>query len=225
MQHIVPGLHSFTGLVVGRVYLIEDPDGLTLIDSSLPPAADRIIHQLGAMGRKPGDVKRILITHAHPDHVGGLPKLKQATGAQVIASELEKPVIEGKMPVPRRPSGLRPPSTTIKPTPVDRVVKDGDVLSEVMAGLQVVFTPGHAPGHIAFWQPQQRILFCGDVIFHVAGLRLPFAMLTVDMAENKRSIRRLAGLEASIVCFGHGEPVTQNTAQAIRVFAQKVGAG
>jgi len=142
----------------------------------------------------------------------------------VIASELEKPVIEGKMPIPRRPSGLRPPNTTLKPTPVDRVVKDGDVLSEVMGGLRVVFTPGHAPGHLAFWQPTRRILFCGDVIIHAGGLRLPMALATVDMAEDKRSIKRLAELDASIVCFGHGGPLTRQAAQAIRDFARRVGA-
>ncbi len=177
MRQIAPGLHYFTGLMVGRVYLIEDSDGLTVVDTSLSFAPNRIVAQLEAVGRKAGDVKRILITHAHPDHVGGLPRLKALSGAQVIASELEKPVIEGKIPIPRRPGSLRPPSTTLKPTPVDRVVKDGDVLPEAMGGLRVVFTPGHAPGHLAFWQPAQRILFCGDAIFHTGGLRLPFALL------------------------------------------------
>jgi glyoxylase-like metal-dependent hydrolase (beta-lactamase superfamily II) len=91
--------------------------------------------------------------------------------------------------------------------------------------MQVVATPGHAPGHLAFWHPTQRIVFCGDTIFRLPNLRLPFSFVTVDMEENKRSIRRIAQLDAAIACFGHGRPLTRDTAQTLRRFAQKVGAG
>lgn len=221
MQSITPGVRAFAGLLVGRVYLIEDADGLSLIDTGLGLAADKIITQLRQLERSPADVKRILITHAHPDHVGGLRRLKELTDAQVIASEVEKPVIEGKQAVPRRPSQPRPPRTIFKPTPVDRVVQDGEVI-DALGGLRVVFTPGHAPGHIAFWQPERKILFCGDVLFNAPSLRLPFAPLTVDMAENIRSIKKVAQLDAELVCFGHGQPLSQNTAQRLRDFAAKL---
>lgn len=232
LQPICPGLHFFSGLNVGRVYLIDDADGYTLIDTSIGSAAPKILQQLSTSGRNPADVRRILITHAHPDHIGSTPALKEATGAQVWSSAIERPVIEGRQPI-ARPEGdkrtglariIRPPMTTMKGTPVDRELSDGECLDEVMGGLQVVFTPGHAPGHLAFWQPAQRILFCGDVIFRLPNLRLPFTIVTVDMDENKRSIARLAALDARIVCFGHGDPLTENTAERIRSFAQRVGA-
>jgi glyoxylase-like metal-dependent hydrolase (beta-lactamase superfamily II) len=223
MKQIVAGLHYVTGLMVGRVYVIEDPDGLTVIDAGISSAPRKIVRQIEALGRRAKDVKRILITHAHPDHVGGLHELQQLTGAQVIASKVEQPVVEGRQAITRRPKGLRPPNTMVKGTPVDRAVEDGDRI-DVFGGLQVVFTPGHSPGHIAFWQPDRRILFCGDVIFRAPtpSLRLPFAMLTVDMHENIRSVKRLAELDAAIVCFGHGDPLTENTAQHVRDFARKV---
>ena len=234
MRPITEGLTMFTGMTVGRVYCIADPDGLTLIDASIAPSGPKIIRQIEASGRKASDVKRILITHAHPDHVGALPYLKARTGAKVIASAIERPVIEGKSPVPRTPreklSGIArflvPPNTKLKGTPVDREIGGGDVLSEVMGGLQVLSTPGHSPDHLSYWHPQRRILFCGDVIFNAPSPapRLPFSFLTVDMDENKRSVGKLAGLDVSIVCFGHGEPLTQNAAQIIRDFARKVGA-
>ncbi len=232
MKQIIPGLYTFSGLLVGRVYLIEDPDGLTLIDASLASAAPKILRQLTTLGRKPGDVKRILITHAHPDHVGGLPALKQATGAQVICSAVERPFTEGKTEVPRAPAEslspltrrMLPPPTTLPGTPVDRTLQDGEWLPEVMGGLQAVLTPGHAPGHTVYWQPQKGVVFCGDVIMRLPGLRLPFAAFTVDMAENKRSIQKVVRLQPKMVCFGHGNPLLQNATETLRAFAQKVGA-
>lgn len=232
MKQIIPGVYTFTGLMVGRVYLIEDGDGLTLIDTGIAQAGPKILAQVGMLGRAPSDIKRILITHAHPDHAGSLPGLRQATGAQIFASTEERPVIEGKIPIPRVPRHqlrgmarlIHMPNARLPGTPVDRVVNGGDVLADVMGGLHVVATPGHAPGHIAFWQPEKGILFCGDAICRTPNLRLPYSFLTYDMDENKRSIRRLAELDASIVCFGHGQPLTERAAQAIRAFARTVGA-
>ena len=229
MKPILPGLYTFTGLITGRVYLIDDSDGLTLIDASIPPSAPKILKQIEGMGRKPTDVKRILITHAHPDHHGDLPALKKATGARVISSALEKPVIEGKQDVTRPdPSTLkgisrliRMPETFLPASEVDQIIEDGEMI-EVMGGLQAVFTPGHAPGHMAFWQPEKRVLFCGDVLFHLIGVTLPPSFVTVDMDENKRSVRKIAKLSPEIVCFGHGNPLSQDATHTLLNFAQKL---
>jgi glyoxylase-like metal-dependent hydrolase (beta-lactamase superfamily II) len=224
MKQILPNLYYITGLPVGRVYVIDDADGLTVIDTSLPGQTNHILAQTKTLNKP---VKRLLLTHAHPDHVGSLPELKAATGAQLIVHELEKPVVEGQIPIPRVPPEelgvikLRPPHTVLKPTPVDQVVVGGETLA-IMGGLEVVFTPGHAPGHISFWQPQHRLLFSGDVLFNMTKMGLPFRMLTVDMAENKRSIRKVAKLDPAIICFGHGEPVRDNAAQRLHALAQQV---
>jgi glyoxylase-like metal-dependent hydrolase (beta-lactamase superfamily II) len=229
MKQIIPGLSAFTGLMMGRVYLIEDPDGLTIIDAGVGSAAPKILQQLEAAGRQAQEVKRILITHAHPDHVGGLPELQAATGAAVIASALERPVIEGQQmiqgpPPERMPTLLRwmpPPTMRFKPTPVARTVAEGDRLDEVMGGLEILETPGHSPGHLSFWQPEQRIVFCGDVLMRLGGLRLPIAAFTTDMDEDKRSIRKLAALQPRMVCFGHGLPLYRDTAATLAAFARR----
>ena len=209
MQQIVPGVHAFTGLLVGRVYALEDTDGLTLIDAGLGLAAGKVLKQLRASGRQPLDVKRILITHAHPDHVGGLAKLQAATGAQVEAHPLEWPLLAPQV------SAL-PHTTTAR-----REVQDGETLPQVLGGLQVILTSGHTRGHVSFWQPDRRLLFCGDVLLRLPRLRLPFAAFTVDMAENKCSIKQLAELNAEVVCFGHGQPLGHDAAAQLRAFAAK----
>jgi glyoxylase-like metal-dependent hydrolase (beta-lactamase superfamily II) len=233
MQLVAPNLYRMTGMLVGNVYLTIDSDGMTLIDASIARSGPKILQQIAALGRPLSDLKRILVTHAHPDHIGGLPVVQRATGAQVLASAIERPVVEGRTSIPRTPPENRiglgrfvsVPETTMPGTPVDRELSDGEVLPEVLGGMQVVATPGHAPGHLAFWHPALRIVFCGDTIFRLPNLRLPFSVVTYDMRENKRSIGRVVQLDPAIVCFGHGKPLSQDTTQALRRFAQKVGAG
>lgn len=224
MKQVIPGLTQLTWPIGINMYLIEDPDGLTLIDASIPPAGKWILNQLAQMGHQPADVKRILITHAHPDHYGALGVLKEATGAEVIASALEQRVLERQISVPRRPSGMRPPDTWIdKPVKVDRVVAEGDRLYDIMGGMEVVAAPGHAPGQIALWHPDYQMMIAADAMFNVFGLGLPWAPLTVDMDETKITIGKLAGFDPQILCLGHGAPVTQNTSAKVRALAAKLG--
>jgi glyoxylase-like metal-dependent hydrolase (beta-lactamase superfamily II) len=232
MREIIPGLYMVTGLRAGRVYVIKDGDQLALVDTSVPNSATKIIQSIESIGSKASDLKRILITHSHVDHIGGLPELQKLTEAEVIAPVAEIPVIEGKEPIARPPKEklnflerrMVSYDPKVEGTPVTRGVSEGDTIPEVMDGLQVLLTPGHSPGHVSYWQPEKRLLFCGDVMMNIMGLRLPIAPFTVDMEEDKRSIRRIADLDASIVCFGHGAPLTQDTGKLIRAFARRVRA-
>ena len=224
MQQIIPNIYTFSGLMMGRVYLLTEGDGLTLIDASIASAGKKILAQMAEAGFSAENLKRILITHAHPDHIGSIPALVKATGAQLVVPEGERAVVDGEMPIPRASGWLRPPETVLEDMKADATVANSDVLQDVLGGLHAIHTPGHAPGHMSYWQPERGILFCGDVIFNAPSMRLPLQMLTVDMTENIRSVARLEALKPKTICFGHGKPMIEQAAQKLTAFAKKVGA-
>ncbi len=234
MYRILDGIYSVEGLRMGRVYVITGNNGLTLVDASIPGSLPQIEKELQKIEHKLSDIKRILITHAHGDHIGSLAALRDATGAEVYAHHrYESAVIRGEKPV------LRPPTSQLKGinrlspylikqqditrTQVDHELKEGDRLDEVLPGLEVVDTPGHAPGQCGFWQPEQRLFFGGDVMMRIPfNLGLPIAAFTLDMAEAKRSIHKVAEMNVATLCLGHGKPYVGNAAPAIHAFAKRL---
>ena len=89
---LMDGLHRVPGLV--NTYLLETAGGLTLIDTGFPRDTAKVIRGMTLTGHRPRDVRPILLTHAHPDHIGGAAALRDATGAQVHAHEIDAPIIE-----------------------------------------------------------------------------------------------------------------------------------
>jgi glyoxylase-like metal-dependent hydrolase (beta-lactamase superfamily II) len=231
VQQISERIYTVEGLLVGRVYVIEGQDGLTLIDTSLPNVRGKIEQQLQTIGHSLSEIKRILITHAHPDHIGSLTDLQKATDAQIYIHHRDAGVLRGELPPPR-PSAeklqgiarllapIMPAGSIKEPARVDCELKDGDVLNEVWPGLCVIDLPGHSAGQVGFWLPDQRLLFCGDMLMRMMGkLRLPIAVVTPDMAEAKRSIKKATTMDIDILCLGHGKPIIGGASSAIRAFA------
>src|SRR6266852_6766879 len=97
----VPGLHSLGDQSGGyvRSFLIDDGNELTLIDTLLDKDGTLVLDELRKMGKQPADVKRIILTHAHQSHLGGLAALKKATGAKVYSHDWEADIIAGKREV------------------------------------------------------------------------------------------------------------------------------
>ncbi len=214
-MEIVSNIHLIAG-VMANPYLLIDPQGLTLIDTGIPGSAKRILDYIHELGYAPQDLKHIIITHADVDHVGGLSKLKAATGARIYASPIEAEAIaRGKQSRDLNPSnavakalfGVMGNVFHAVPAQVDELVKEGMVLP-VAGGLQILETPGHTPGHISLYAPSVRVLFCGDsMVSEKEGLRGSRGMNNWDQAQSDGSVRKQAALGAQIVCSGHGPVV------------------
>jgi glyoxylase-like metal-dependent hydrolase (beta-lactamase superfamily II) len=215
-------------------YLIDAGDELALVDTGLKGSHRKILGSIMRLGRKMGDLKHILITHQHGDHVGSLRALRDATGATVYVHEADAPIVSGdlKRPGPntRSISGtvlgpviVRMPLFNPPPVKVDHIVVDEEVLP-IGDGITVYHTPGHTAGHVSYLlnTPQGGTLFAGDAMGRLLGrLDLPLRMFTEDMREAKKSIRRLAGLEFNSACFGHGRAMVGRANVKLRRFIER----
>ncbi|MFG2838059.1 MBL fold metallo-hydrolase [Streptomyces zaomyceticus] len=213
---ITPRLHLLDHSI-GQAYLWQDEEELTLIDAGWAGTATGTAEAIRAAGLDPDRLRRIVLTHCHRDHVGAAQELADRHGAEILAHRLDAPVIRGAAPVPAPDlldwelplfeHGLTVPEAP--PTRVDREVEDGEELG-FGDGAVVVHTPGHTPGSIAVHLPRHGVLFTGDTVATVQGVT--FGVFHVDRALAMESMRALAKLAPSVLCCGHGAPVTEDTA-------------
>ncbi|CAM5519559.1 MBL fold metallo-hydrolase [Streptomyces narbonensis] len=216
ITQVAPRLHLLD-YSIGQAYLWRDEEELTLIDAGWAGSADATTEAIRAAGLDPDRLQRIVLTHCHGDHVGGAQELADRHGAEILAHRLDAPVIRGEAPVPEPDlldwelplyeHGLTVPAAP--PTRVDREVEDGEELG-FGDGAVVVHTPGHTPGSLAVHLPSHGVLFTGDTVASVQGVM--FGVFHVDRDQAMESMRRLAKLAPSVLCCGHGAPVTEGTA-------------
>jgi glyoxylase-like metal-dependent hydrolase (beta-lactamase superfamily II) len=191
-----------------NAYLVREDDGFTLIDTTFGGGADALIEAADAAG---APIKRVALTHGHGDHVGSVDGLKQRLGdsVQVQMPELDARILAGEKVVDRKLPGSWPKLAT---TPDVRLTHGDRVGS-----LEVVASPGHSPGHIAFLDSRDGTLIAGDVFTAYGRLtvsthfywRFPFAtMATWDKAKDVESARALRALDPSTLLVGHGPATT-----------------
>lgn len=226
-MELAPGVHTIDGLGIGRAYMVVEADRVTLVDTGLRGSADRVLRAVEAAGRKPADVRQIVVTHHHADHVGSLAELAERTGALVLVHSLDAPVVRGDEPAPGPSSGgllkplLKRANRPAPPARVDRELADGDEI-DCLGGMLVVHTPGHTPGSISLYSRARRLLFCGDAAANTFGLRPPIGWFTEDAAAARDSIRKLAALDVDLALFGHGRPITREAMVRLRRLAEKL---
>lgn len=210
-------------------YLIFEFDGLTLIDTGFVDTPAKVIAQVETLGRSMSDLKRIILTHRHPDHVSGAGAIKKLSNAEVWAPQPDAHAIsdDPKQAFPKAPVGtlmrlFAGSRMTPAPCAVDQTLTDGALLP-VLGGLRVIATPGHTVGHCSLYHEEQRVLFAGDAVMTMGGrTRATFPFLSDDYEESCRSIRdRLAPLGVDHILAGHGAPVHKNAGEQLEYLAMK----
>ena len=221
----MPPVHRIAVLGFVNAYLVEEDDGLTLVDTTLPRCAGRI---LKAAGERP--IKRIALTHAHGDHIGSLDALaEKLPGVEVIISTRDARLLAKDMTLdPGEPEDkLRGsyPGAKTRPT---RTVEPG----ERIGSLEVVASPGHTPGHVTFLDTRDRTLYCGDTYSTLGGVattakvnpRFPLpALATWHRPTVLESARALRALEPARLAPGHGKVVDSPGAAMAAAIARGAG--
>lgn len=210
-----------------KAYLILDDD-ITLIDTGSPGSGARVLRAVEELGRSPSDIKHIVITHYHIDHVGGLPEIQEYVPARTGVHLAEAPHVESDGPLPNpfqhpllakicEPYLRRNDPGAAR---VDVVLDDGDEL-EALGGMRIVHAPGHTAGSISLYFPNRGVLLVGDAMQYKFGrLMLPSRLFTQDMGAAAASIQKLASLDFETLCFSHFRPILNGADQRVREFAR-----
>jgi glyoxylase-like metal-dependent hydrolase (beta-lactamase superfamily II) len=211
-------------------YLVREDDSLTLIDTGLSGSATAILEVASGLDMP---IRRIVLTHAHGDHIGSLDALRQLLPqAEVLISARDARFLAGDMHLePGEPQTKLRGDYRTSATQPSRLLYDGDQVGS----LRVVSTPGHTPGHIALFDARDGTLIAGDAFQTRAGVAVagtlrwlfPFpALATWHRSLALASARQLRSLEPSRLAVGHGDVLEGPLAEmdrAIAVAAHELG--
>ena len=171
-----------------------------LIDTGTRGSSKKIIDYYRKNNLKP---EIVLITHYHPDHVGGLKSIRDEFGAKIYAPDAEIGVISGKERMtPAKSLASRLVSGFMKSEPVEGLSRSSELSLE---GLEVVETPGHTPGSTSYFFSKDNVLFVGDAVVVSSGKLGLNKAFTLDMAKAEESRKKIMEHPAQIILSGHGE--------------------
>ena len=232
---VAPGVHRLGSPLLG-FYLVEEDGAYTLVDAGLPAHFDQLLTLIERLGGDLHDVEAVVLTHAHADHLGIAERVRTEAQARVHvhgadAQRARQPGgtdhERGLLPYLRRPAAARFVAHVLRggARRVPRVEDlhtfvDGAVL-DVPGRPRVIATPGHTHGHASLLLADRGVLLAGDALCSrnpLTGRAGPQVMPSAFNASTERalaSLDRLAGVEAAVVLFGHGDPWTGGVAAAV----------
>lgn len=218
-QRINSSLHEINlGMV--NVFLLEASDGsLILVDTGMPKSEQKIIKYVNSLGKSVSDIKYILLTHSHIDHMGSAADLKKLSNAMLGVNENGIKFVDGT-------GGLQMPSTSsskdlkmkfmmgfakvfmrfMKPKFVkpDMVLKEGVFPEQMHINAKILETPGHTPDSISIYLPDSKTVIVGDMLFGTAD-KLVAPHFYDDYIALLSSIKKIRDLNPDLICVSHGK--------------------
>lgn len=221
-MQILPDIYQITLRGVNIFVITEEK--LTLVDTGLRGSLSGIGRYLKKLNRSTEEIGLIIATHNHLDHVGGMPQIREVSGAKVavhtadLGNNLDElpyhGIIRQALKVP--PVRLLRPLVFARPGDVDFELKGGETLKP-LGGLKVIHTPGHTPGSISLYSKKHKLLFVGDAINNrFIKMRYPPKAVSSDIQQAVNSVKKLAELDLENICFGHGRPVLGNARRRLK---------
>jgi glyoxylase-like metal-dependent hydrolase (beta-lactamase superfamily II) len=231
VMELAPGIRRI-GDGIANVYLVEEAGAVTIIDAGMPGHWRELPGELAAMGRSLEDVRAVVLTHGHSDHVGFAERIRSERGVPIEIHEADAALARGEVPNPSRGWGKWSIGPTLsflwyglrrgglRAIPIKEVITFGDGATlDVPGAPRVIHVPGHTPGCAALQITGRSALFVGDALATysvLSGARGPrIAPFSADPEQALTSLSRLGGLDASLVLPGHGEPWTEGIDLAI----------
>jgi glyoxylase-like metal-dependent hydrolase (beta-lactamase superfamily II) len=239
-MRIAPGIRRIGDNSSINAYLVEEAGQVTVIDAGVPGLYRDLPSELARMGRTLDDVRALLLTHGHSDHIGFAERLRTERGVPVSVHEDDAALARGEVPNPSKGTGpirvrpliaflwftlLRGGLRTRHVGAVSTFV-DGATL-DVPGSPRVILTPGHTRGNAALHMPSRGALFVGDAFATYAvttGERGPrIAPFTADADRALESLARIEDLSAAVVCPGHGDVWTGGVREAVAQVRRNAG--
>ncbi|KMP48193.1 hydrolase [Bacillus cereus] len=191
---------KFQEFIIHPILLWND-EMAVLIDTGFPGQFEDIQVEMERVGVSVDKLKVVILTHQDIDHIGSLPDVFEngVSDIKVYAHELDKPYIEGDLPLLKDVHVENPPKGKVSDT-----VIDGQELP-YCGGIRILHTPGHTPGHISLYLKRSKILVAGDSMYSVNGmLGGVHAPTTLNIMEARQSLKKYLNLDIeSVVCY-HG---------------------
>ena len=223
VKRVIEGVHVVP-MGMANAFLVEGDDGLILIDAGYPGKEEAVFGAIRWLGRSPDQLKHLIFTHGHPDHIGSAAAIVRETGARTYMHPLDIPMAVSGGPF--RPMRGAPgllgqlmcklfyhPDERLEPVAIDQPLTAEEILP-IAGGFDVIHTPGHCAGQVALLWRTGRMLFTGDVCMNIMGLGDPVGF--ESLKEGRASQRKLASLSFDAAGFGHGVPIAHGASTRFR---------